>query len=71
MAPRMVLPERDVPGTRLRHWNRPMPMAVLKPMSYTRSMGFRLTYTAVGPSCPAKRRYFPCFRFSTRINATP
>ena len=29
IAPRMVAPERDVPGTRLSTWNRPMPSAVL------------------------------------------
>ena len=29
MAPRMVEPDREVPGIRLRHWNRPMIRAVL------------------------------------------
>ncbi len=28
-APRMVEPEREVPGTRERHWNTPMRKAVL------------------------------------------
>ena len=28
MPPRMVEPDREVPGIRLRHWKRPMPMAV-------------------------------------------
>ena len=29
MAPRMVEPEREVPGIRLRHWKQPMSRAVL------------------------------------------
>ena len=33
MAPRMVEPERDVPGIRLRHWKHPMRMAVFRSIS--------------------------------------
>ena len=35
MAPKMVEPEREVPGTRLRAWKQPMYRAVFQPMSWT------------------------------------
>ena len=35
IAPRMVEPEREVPGIRLRHWKQPMSKAVFKSISYT------------------------------------
>lgn len=35
IAPRMVEPEREVPGIRLSHWKQPMSMAVFKSISYT------------------------------------
>ena len=55
MPPKMVEPEREVPGTRLRHWNNPMARAVGRVISWTSfALGTRLRLAR-----------------STRINATP
>ena len=55
MAPRMVEPEREVPGIRLRHWKQPMSKAVFRSMDQTLlTLGTR-----------------SLLRRSTRMNATP
>ena len=72
MAPRMVEPEREVPGIRLRHWKRPMIRAVLYVMSNTFSTRFSFRRETVTPSFVETFSNFPrLFRFSTRIKAMP
>ena len=55
IAPRMVEPDREVPGIRLRHWKRPIPRASFQSMFQTLpTLGARFL-----------------FRRSTRMKATP